>query len=69
MPVLTEKQWQDEVDQDRVAHARPWPDRSRIRRVPIHDEATPQQSRVSRERRMARSANDAREREGVTENE
>lgn len=38
-PVLTEQQWQDQIDAEAVAQAtgRPWPDMTKVRRVPIYD--------------------------------
>ncbi len=61
-PVLTEQQWQDQIDAEQVAHARrkPWPDPAKVRRVRIDDHTLPQH--------MAHAANRDREREGDTEN-
>lgn len=46
---------------------RPFPDLSKVRRVRIDDEPTPQQGRIARV--MAEAANESREREGDTEHE
>jgi hypothetical protein len=58
-----------EIDAEAVAHARsrPWPDRSKVRRVRIADGDQPTFPRANVERAMAQAANTSREREGATE--
>jgi hypothetical protein len=53
-----------EIDAEAVARARrkPWPDRSRVRRVRVEEPGDP-----TMQRRMAHAANNDREREGATE--
>jgi hypothetical protein len=67
--VTNEDQYARQIDAEQVAQARskPWPDRSKVRRVRIADGDQPTFPRENVERAMAQVANTDREREGATE--
>jgi hypothetical protein len=47
---MTDDEYRNTIDAEAVAR-KPWPDLSKVRRVRIEDEPTPQQSRITREAR------------------
>jgi hypothetical protein len=74
---MTDDEYRNQIDAEAVAQARskPWPDRSKVRRVRIEEsELVNPRAQLVRERaerraphQMAHAANDDREREGATE--